>query len=661
MRPSAASARILLLTGVLLAAGWSALVWRPSGLRLSAQNGFYDLMLDRVALRQAPPGVAVVDVDDDSLAALGQWPWPRYRTAALLDAVAQSAPRAIALDMLFAEPDRSSLDVLEQEFRRSFGVPLTFGGVPAGLRDNDGYFAAVVGGLPVAGAGLLLPGDGAPQPAVPAGWLDGGEQLTPATAGGWLGNLPALAAAQSAAGFINFGVEGDGVLRRLPLIARTPAGDVPSLALAALMVAEDVRTARVTRDWRGPTLHVGRHRIAIDDSAQAWLRFAGPAATLETVPAHALLSGEASLPPGRIVVVGTSGAGLDQVGVMPLGSHYPGGEAVATLIDNLLADNAIRRLSWEPAWRSASAALLLVLATLLFARAPLRWLLPCLLLVPPLLYSASAALFVHGGMFLPLSPQMLGLVVLSLVLGVLRYGLLHRKHLRWAQELACAQQRVLQALATLGETRDSETGGHVARTQHYVRALALELRRRGAAGMDDPLLCERLFHAAPLHDIGKVGIPDAILLKPGRLTPEEWATMQTHAALGQRVLAQAASGLPGEGSFVALAAEMAGSHHEKWDGSGYPLGLSGLQIPLSGRLMALADVYDALTTRRCYKPAFSHADARAQILAGRGSHFDPSLVDAFVAVEDEFQQIACRFADEPPPANTGQAGATSGF
>ena len=153
-----------------------------------------------------------------------------------------------------------------------------------------------------------------------------------------------------------------------------------------------------------------------------------------------------------------------------------------------------------------------------------------------------------------------------------------------------------------------------------------------------------LFKSAPLHDIGKVGIPDNILLKPGKLSDDEFAIMKTHANLGSESLEVAENEL-GSSSFLRYAREIAISHHERWDGTGYPCKLQGEQIPLSGRLMAVADVYDALISKRVYKPAFSHEEAKKIIVEGRGTHFDPRIVDVFLASETRFQEIAGEFED----------------
>ncbi len=223
------------------------------------------------------------------------------------------------------------------------------------------------------------------------------------------------------------------------------------------------------------------------------------------------------------------------------------------------------------------------------------------------------------------------------------------------RDLLRAQDATIRAMASLAETRDNETGNHIRRTQNYVLALALHLSRdpRHAGQLDEETI-ELLYKSAPLHDVGKVGIPDSILLKPGKLTDDEFHIMKTHAALGHDAIFAAegeaditAGGrAASESSFLRIAREIAHGHHERWDGTGYPQGLAGEAIPLSARLMAVADVYDALISRRCYKPPFPHEKAAAIIREGSGSHFDPAVVAAFTALEDEFKDIADRYSDE---------------
>ncbi len=212
-------------------------------------------------------------------------------------------------------------------------------------------------------------------------------------------------------------------------------------------------------------------------------------------------------------------------------------------------------------------------------------------------------------------------------------------------EVRLTQAVMIESLATLAEYRDPETGGHIKRTQNYVKALAVRLKEhaRFRELLDDETI-ELLYLSAPLHDVGKVGVRDTILLKAGRLNEAEFELMKQHTRFGEEALRLTEQKL-GKSTFLHHAREIAGTHQEKWDGSGYPRGLTGDAIPLSGRLMALADVYDALISKRVYKPPLPHAKAVAIIREGRGTHFDPDVVDAFLSLEETFRNIALTFAD----------------
>ena len=218
---------------------------------------------------------------------------------------------------------------------------------------------------------------------------------------------------------------------------------------------------------------------------------------------------------------------------------------------------------------------------------------------------------------------------------------------RRTMEITAIQDVTILAMASLAETRDSDTGNHIRRTQHYVKVMAEQLRQhpRFAETLTDAYV-DMLFKSAPLHDIGKVGIPDRILLKPGRFTPDEFEIMKTHTTLGFDAIQHAEVSLGTSVAFLDMAKDIALYHQEKWDGSGYPKALAGEDIPLSARLMAVADVYDALISRRVYKEGMSHEKAVGIIAEGRGSHFDPDLVDAFMAAHDKFKAIAVRYGDD---------------
>ena len=223
--------------------------------------------------------------------------------------------------------------------------------------------------------------------------------------------------------------------------------------------------------------------------------------------------------------------------------------------------------------------------------------------------------------------------------------ILEQKFKQRSRELSLTQEVTIECMASLAETRDPETGGHIKRTKEYVRVLAEHLKHHPKFShyLDEQTI-DLLYKSAPLHDIGKVGVPDSTLLSPRSLSAEEREEMQKHTIYGRDALKVAEDQL-GENSFLSLAGEIAYSHHEKWDGSGYPQGLQGEDIPISGRLMALADVYDALISKRPYKEPFPHAVAVKIITSDRSKYFDPDIVDAFIELENEFREIALKFAD----------------
>jgi adenylate cyclase len=275
------------------------------------------------------------------------------------------------------------------------------------------------------------------------------------------------------------------------------------------------------------------------------------------------------------------------------------------------------------------------------------------------LITASATVFLHSGRFVSVAAPVLLVAALFIAFVLIRFAFEKRRAYLRQRQLENARQVTIEAMASVAETRDPETGAHIKRTQHYVQAVALELRRSGH--YTDILTDEYirlLFLSAPLHDIGKVGVPDYILLKPGRLTADEMTQMKLHAEFGRKIIHSTAARIDGD-NFLNIAAEIAATHHEKWDGSGYPLGLAGHDIPLSGRIMAVADIYDALISRRCYKEPFPHRLAMTLLQEDSGKTFDPVVVDAFLRIEDTVKEIAERFKDDETEITEGPAALTA--
>lgn len=213
------------------------------------------------------------------------------------------------------------------------------------------------------------------------------------------------------------------------------------------------------------------------------------------------------------------------------------------------------------------------------------------------------------------------------------------------EEISSAQRATIFATSKLAESKDPETGAHLDRMREYCKLLSIEMSLNAKfADILDQEFIDTIYAASPLHDIGKVGVPDDILLKRSKLDDDEWVVMKAHTTIGSDTLRAVDTRHKGN-NFIRMGIEIAESHHEKWDGSGYPNNISGEDIPLSARMLALADVYDALTSERCYKNAFTHEKSKQIILEGDGSHFDPDVVKAFLAIEEKFIEIKNMFKD----------------
>ncbi|WP_145005024.1 CHASE2 domain-containing protein [Pseudomonas oryzihabitans] len=612
----------------------------------------YDQLSRLAATDEEASGVEVVSIDEASLAALGQWPWPRYRVAQLLARIAEAEPAAIAVDVLFSEADRTSLKALQQSFKHDFGVELQVSGVPEDLQDNDGYLGYVMGQVGAVGARFFFLDQ---QPVVGGGLRPGIgftgalDALSPPEASGALDSVAPIASQTRFSGFINSQRDSDGVVRRVPLLLQHRGILHPSLALAATLRALGLTQAEVETGFVGPTLRLGDRRLPLDHQGQALLRLHARAERYPEVSALAVLSGTVAPAAlrGKVVFVGVSAAGFNDLHATALGQTFAGVRLQAALAQDLLDGTLVR----IPAFAGPLQALLCLVGGLLlsagffFNRSQRRFALLAgsLIVLPQLL---AAWLFVRANLFLPLAAPLTLVVLLSGLALVTRSVVARRHEQRWRRQLERSRQVTIESMAAVAETRDPETGAHIKRTQYYVRAIAEQLRRSGQAPeLLTPDFIQLLFLSAPLHDIGKVGVPDAILLKPGRLTPDEMAVMQRHAEFGRQIILSTASHLE-EDNFLALAADIASTHHEKWDGTGYPNGLAGTDIPLAGRIMAVADIYDALISRRCYKEPFSHEHSLGLMRDMRGSTFDPLVLDAFLTIEPQILAIAQRFHDE---------------
>ncbi|HCY85867.1 MAG TPA: hypothetical protein DHV36_12095 [Desulfobacteraceae bacterium] len=462
-------------------------------------------------------------------------------------------------------------------------------------------------------------------------------------------NVPKIETRLSSAGFINTRYDSDGLVRKTPLLIRYHDGVMPHLSLALFLMERGISDVKAVSTSTGLVLEAGDTQIPITRDGYAHMSFNRPAFGFTYISAIDILNRnfDPAKIRGRTILVGSSAVGLNDIHPTVFDPHFPGIEVSAVLLDNMASNRLIRRPDWAKTAVAVGCLLLGFLLVAVFYRNQGPGVLSGGFLAGTgLVFGASAALYATGRIFVsPALPLALA-TTLFVLIAFTRFVSEKRAAFMWYQKLSAAQQLTMEIMVSMVETRDPETGEHIVRTQHYARAVALHLRKKGrfADWLTDEYI-ETLFLSVPLHDIGKVGIPDNILLKPGRLTDDEFRQMKMHATYGRIILRQAAEKIEGS-NYLAMAEDIAGTHHEKWDGTGYPEGLSGEDIPLSGRIMAIADVYDALISRRCYKPPFSHDKAMGIIRKERGKLFDPVIVDAFVEIETTIKRIAKRFGDK---------------
>jgi len=624
-------------------------VMRPE-LLTHFERKVYDVLLSQTSQRTPGPVPVLIAIDDKSLTELGQWPWPRHLLASLITRLRDAGADIVTLDLILSARDRTSPLLVQEELRQATGFSIDLQGLPRNRLDHDRLLAEALAQLPtVLGYKLLFTPNSSNDPfcdvhpILSGQTMPGGFSLH--TADSAVCPLTILTAAATNSGFINALPDSDGVIRRIPLTALHADELLPSLILATVMTRGEAAIG-LGQDADGNFVQFGRKRTHIDAQGNVLLRYRGPSGTFATYSAADILSGPLPNLQGCVAIVGPTASGLGDNHVTPVGRVFPGIEIHATLLDNLLQNDALTRPAWAIGAEACAIVIVGLLSSLLMMFAGPLFCAASLVLGVTGAWSASLWLLNGPGYWVsPLTTEIILLGNMAL-LSLVKYGMEERELRIRSKQLLNAQDATIMSLTALAETRDPETGGHIRRTREYILVLARVLARKPKYKKHlDREALELLYKSAPLHDIGKVGIADSILLKPGSLTREEFREMQRHTTLGSETLAEAErqSTDSGDRSFLALAREIALSHHEKWDGTGYPHGLKGEAIPIGGRLMALADVYDALVTKRVYKDAMPHDEACQIILDGRGSHFDPDVVDAFELSQQEFLEIRTRY------------------
>jgi CHASE2 domain-containing sensor protein len=638
----AASRRLVLLCGVAPALMVVALaLWRP-WLIAQMDRRVYDQSLRALpASRQDDSRVTIIDIDERSVAAVGQWPWGRDVLARLVTRLHEMGATVIALDVIFPESDRFQ----RVEPGRSDDTDAS---LAAALREAHvivGY-AFTFNDRTRSSAGC------APEPLrMPVVQTSAANLELPAfRATGLVCSLPLIATAAQGSGFLNAVPDADGMLRRVPLMIEHQGRLYPALGLAAAMAATGAHPAALRLlNVNATSLVLDAREIPLDGRSNLLLRYRGPARTLRYVSAVDILEGRA--PAGAVknavAMVGATALGTRDGVATPFDTVFPGVEVQATVADNLLRADFISRPADAAIFEIAGVLALGIAAAMLVARFGLAWGSAVSLLLLAAAWRGTGWAMTSNGAFLsPVLPAIS--LVASLVAATLaKLAQEHDRADSATDDSEAAQRMMVQSLLSLTEIRDAETGSHSRRTQQYSRLLAMQLRQHPRfCAFLTPDHVELLSTLAPLHDIGKVGVPDQLLNKPGPLTDDEFKEMKKHPVYGLNVITTAQKrARAGDDETLAMAKDIVYTHHERWDGQGYPRGLKGEQIPIPGRLMAIVDAYDALTTARCYRGPLPHERAVELIVKGDGTHFDPAVVDAFRQTAALMHRVAYESTD----------------
>ena len=649
----------LIALGFLASLVVGVLYMRPPSLLGYVDQRVYDVLLRSAHRSDLSGRIVVVDIDESSLGKLGRWPWPRARLAQLLARIQETGAASVGLDMVFPEPDDSSVSAGEPARTSSQRDTST---ERSALTANDAALADVLARGPfVLGYGLTFEAERPSRaPCVlhplPVVWVHrpAGSEATPLfRASPGVCSLPGLARAAPASGFLNAAPDRDGILRRIPLVMTYDGAVYPSLGLATLMIAmRPKQTVLRTTGTDVEALVVDDVSVPLDPKGALLLHFSGGKGTFPYFSAADVLErrvSDAALR-DRIVFLGSTALGLRDTVATPLDTTYPGVELHATVADTILRKAFIRRPHAAPIIELLLTLVAGPVAALAVAAIGVTWGAALLGAIAVGLWFGADWLLKAQGIFIsPLFPIMAiaaSFPVLTLISFLRERGRADQtaKNLRQAREL------LLYSLTSLTNTRDQETGSHLYRTQEYMQALCQDLSTHPRfREFLTPETIDLVARLAPIHDIGKVGVTDLILKKPGPLTEREWKEMRRHPEFGHQVIANAErrAGIRND-VLLRLAKDVVHTHHERWDGSGYPRGLVGDQIPIAGRLVAVVDVYDALVSKRVYKDRIPHDNAMQVILTKKATDFDPDVVDAVWRVQEDWRRISLTIGESAP-------------
>jgi adenylate cyclase len=586
--------------------------------------------------------VIIVDIDEESLEKYGQWPWPRIINAKLIGQISLLHPSGIGVNIIFSEKDRTSPVNIQSFYKDFFNYTIEMPRLPIGLKDND---VILMESLISAKSTLSI-------------YLSNDKRLlnkcsklnselyefsnikTSLYANTALCNHADLQEHIKNFGFINAQADSDGLFRRVPLFIEYKQRAIPSFALATLLSIDPIES-----EIENNRFSILGHPVYMDEDSSVLLNF--HSTSPKSISAIDILENKIAKEQiaGKIILLGSSATGVEKGEILSNHKKISNTMIHARLIENILNDELYRQ---PKNYKKFNLFLSLFLSLFMVYLLYRRWFIAIsvLFFLTMTISSIWVSLLYINHVYISIGYLWIPFLFFFFIMSTSFILLYVQEQKKSNDALLQSHVAMVDSMILLATIHDDETGGHLLRTKNYVKLLAEYFyKKKIYLDVLTPTYIATLYEAAPLHDIGKIGIPDAILKKPGKLTVEEFEVMKTHSTLGKNVIQNMLNAYD-KNDFLKVAYNIAFYHHEKWNGTGYPMGLKGMEIPIEAQFMTLADVYDALISKRCYKKAFTFEMAEEIIISGKGETYNPKLIEAFLELKEEFKKIALKYHDD---------------
>ena len=587
--------------------------------------------------------VVIIDIDNASLKKFGQWPWPRIVNAKLIGQVSLCNPSAIGVNIIFSEKDRTSPINIQNFYKEFFNYNIEMPSLPIGLKDNDLILTESLENSEST-LSIYLSEDKISSSSECWDLRTYGYTFmniqTSLSANFALCNHISIQKSIDSLGFVNAEIDSDGLFRRMPLFINYQNRLIPAFALATLLNIDNLSEEKERNRFS-----ILGHHIYMDRDSYVLLNF--NSISPKRISAIDVLENRVTkeMIQGKVVLIGSSATGIDNGKLLANHQKISNTMIHATLIENILNDDLyVQPVIYKEINLYLSFILSLIMVFFLYK----RWYIFIFLFFSSIMTFSTiwVTLLYFNHIYISIGYLWFPFLTFFFTMSI-SFILLNVKEQKKAyQALLQSHSATVESMTLLATIHDDETGAHILRTKNYVKLLAdYFYKKKMYSNILTPAYINFIYEAAPLHDIGKIGIPDAILKKPGKLTEGEFEVMKTHALLGRNVIKNTLVSYD-KNDFLKVAYNIAFYHHEKWDGTGYPNGLKGKDIPIEAQFMTLADVYDALISKRRYKKAFTFEEAEAIILESEGTTYSPELIKVFIELKEDFKAIALKYQDE---------------